>query len=268
MALTGSGVSRRAILRRTGAVRMSKAGPEQFTTTHWTLVLAAVARHEPTGAEAFARLCERYYPPLYGYLRRRGHAPEDAQDLIQGFLTQVLEKDVLRHADPARGRFRAFLLTSLKHHAANVHVRATAAKRGGGSLVSLELAEAERRYCREPRHVVTPERLYDRRWALTLVEGALAALRAEFRTAGREPFFDAVRGHLIGEGDAAPYREIGERFGMTEPAMKVSVHRMRRRYRDLLRTMVAETVADEGDVDDELRFLMSVLRAGPAGQAW
>jgi RNA polymerase sigma factor (sigma-70 family) len=239
---------------------MSNAGPEQFTTTRWTLVLAAVIRHEPSGAEAFARLCERYYAPLYGYLRRRGHAPEEAQDLTQGFIVQLIEKDVLRHVDPARGRFRAFLLTSLKHYAANIHVRATAAKRGGGaSMLSLDLAAAERRYCHEPHHGLTPECLYDRRWALTVLEAGLTALRMEFRSAGRESVFDAVHGHLTGEGEES-YREIGERVDMTETAVKVAVHRMRRRYREVLRTLVAETVDDEREVDDELRFLMSVLR--------
>jgi RNA polymerase sigma-70 factor (ECF subfamily) len=239
---------------------MSNAGPEQFTTTRWTLVLAAVIRHEPSGAEALARLCERYYSPLYGYLRRRGHRPEEAQDLTQSFIAQLIEKDGLRHVDPARGRFRAFLLTSLKHYAANIHDRATAAKRGGGaSLLSLDLAAAERRYCHEPQHGLTPECLYDRRWALTVLEAGLTALRLEYRSAGREPFLDAVHEHLTGEGEES-YREIGERFDMTEAAVKVAVHRMRRRYRDLLRILVAETVDDEREVDDELRFLMSVLR--------
>lgn len=241
---------------------MSMADNGQFTTTRWTLVLAAVRRQEPSGAEAFARLCERYYPPLYSYLRRRGHAPEDAQDLAQGFIAHLLEKDVLRHADPARGKFRAFLLTSLKHYAANVHMRAGAAKRGGGQpVLSLDAVSAERRYSREPTHGVTAERLYDRRWALTVLEDALTALRVEFRAAGREPFFDAVRGHLTGDHDAFSYQEIGERFGKTEAAVKVAVHRLRQRYREILRAGVAETVDDEGEVDDELRFLMSVLRA-------
>ena len=240
---------------------MAKADNGQFTTTSWTLVLAAVSRQEPSGAEAFARLCERYYQPLYGYLRRRGHAPEDAQDLAQGFIAHLLEKDVLRHADPARGKFRAFLLTSLKHYAANVQIRAGAAKRGGGrAALSLDMAAAEHRYCREPTDGVTAEDLYDRRWAFTVLEGALTALRAEFRAAGRELFFDAVRGHLTGDHEASSYQEIGERFGKTEAAMKVAVHRMRQRYRDVLRTIVAETVDDEREVDDELRFLMSVLR--------
>ena len=240
---------------------MSMAERDQFTTTRWTLVLAATSRHDPAGAEAFARLCERYYAPLYSYLRRKGQAPEDAQDLAQGFIAHVIEKDVLRHADPARGRFRAFLLTSLKHYAVNEHVRAAAAKRGGGvPFVSLDLEAAERRYRHEPRDGITPERLYDRRWALAVLDRALTCLRAEFRAAGREAFFDAVRGHLTGEADAASHRETGNCFGMSENAVRVTVHRMRRRYRELLRTEVAETVDDEREVDDELRYLISALR--------
>ena len=173
----------------------------------------------------------------------------------------LMEKDVLRQADPARGRFRGFLLTALKHYATNVHVRATAAKRGGGGpLLSLDLEAAERRYHHEPRDDATPERLYDRRWALTVLERALTRLRAESRAAGREPFVDAVHEHLTGDGGAASYRDLGDRFGMTENAIKVTVHRMRRRYRDLLRDEVAETVESEREVDDELHYLMSALR--------
>lgn len=240
---------------------MSKAD-YGFSTTRWTLVLAAVSRQDASGADAFARLCERYYSPLYGYLRRRGHAPEDAQDLAQGFIAHLLEKDALRHADPARGKFRAFLLTSLKHYAANESIRAAAAKRGGGrTALSLDLAAEEHRYTREPADGVTAEHVYERRWALTILEDALRSLRAEFRAAGREPFFDAIRAHLTGDHDAPSYQEIGQRFGKTATATKVAVHRTRERYRELLRTIVAETVDDERDVDEELRFLMSVLRA-------
>lgn len=237
------------------------AARNQFTTTRWTLVLAAKNRHDAAGSSAFARLCERYYAPLYSYLRRRGHTPEDAQDLTQTFITHLIEKDVLRHADPARGRFRAFLLTSLKHFATNEHVRATAAKRGGGApVLSLDLDAAERRYQNEPRDDVTPERLYDRRWALAVLERTLARLRAEFRAAGREGFFDAVQWTLTGDTEAISYREIADRFGMTESALKVTVHRIRRRYRELLRAEVAETVESEREVEEELRYLMAALR--------
>jgi RNA polymerase sigma factor (sigma-70 family) len=236
------------------------AAPNQFTTTRWTLVLAAKRRNDPAGAEAFARLCERYYEPLYSYLRRRGWTAEDAQELTQGFMARLIEKELLRHADPARGRFRAFLLTSLKHYAANEHVRATAAKRGGAqTFLSLDLEAAEDRYRNEPRDDLTPERLYERRWALAVLERALDALRAEFRANGRETLYDAVHQRLMGETDTPPYRTIAERFGTSESAVKVTVHRMRRRYGELVRTEVAGTVESEKAVDDELRYLLTAL---------
>jgi RNA polymerase sigma-70 factor (ECF subfamily) len=236
------------------------AAPNEFTTTRWTLVLAAKRRNDPAGSEAFARLCERYYEPLYSYLRRRGSAPEDAQELTQGFVARLIEKDLLRHADPARGRFRAFLLTSLKHYAANEHVRTTAAKRGGAhSFLSLDLEAAEDRYRNEPRDDLTPERLYERRWALAVLERALDALRAEFRANGRETFYDAVRESLMGESGSPSYRTIAERFETSESAVKVTVHRMRRRYRELVRAEVAGTVESEEAVDDELRYLQTAL---------
>lgn len=232
----------------------------QFTTTRWTLVLAAKRRDDPAGSDAFARLCERYYEPLYGYLRRHGWTPEDAQDLTQGFMARLIEKELLRHADQARGKFRAFLLTSLKHYAANEHVRATAAKRGGAqSFQSIDLEAAEQRYRNELRDDLTPEHLYERRWALAVLERALVALRTEFRANGRDTFFDAVRGRLIGEAETAPYCEIAEQFGMSEAAVKVTVHRMRRRYRELVRAAVAETVESEEAVDDELGYLLTAL---------
>jgi RNA polymerase sigma factor (sigma-70 family) len=235
---------------------------DYFMTTRWTLVVAAKRRHDPAGSDAFARLCERYYDPLYGYLRRRGQTPEDAQDLLQGFIARLLEKDVLRHADPARGKFRAFLLTALKHYAANEHVRATAAKRGGGEpVLSFDRETAEGRYRHEPRDDLTPERLYERRWAVAVLERALDSLRIECRANGREAFFDAVHGSLTGDGDTGPYRQIADRFGMTQSAVGVSVHRLRLRYRDLVRAEVAETVESEPAVDDELRHLLSALGA-------
>ena len=234
--------------------------PDPFTTTRWTLVLAAKNRDDPAGSDAFARLCDRYYEPLYTYLRRRGQTAEDAQDLIQGFVARLIEKDVLRHADPSRGKFRAFLLTALKHYAANEHARATADKRGGNQPSQpLDLEAAEGRYRHELRDDLTPERLYDRRWALAVLERALAALRAEYRGNGREAFLDAVQGNLTGEGGRAPHREIAERFGMTESSVRVTVHRMRLRYRDLVRAEVAETVESEEAVDEELRYLLSAL---------
>jgi RNA polymerase sigma-70 factor (ECF subfamily) len=239
------------------------AAPDQFTTTRWTLVLAAKRRSDPAGSEAFAQLCARYYEPLYSYLRRRGRTPEDAQDLMQGFMARLVEKELLRHADPESGRFRAFLLTSLKHYVANEHVRTTAIKRGGAQpFLSLDLQAAEDRYRNEPRDDLTPEHLYERRWAMAVLERALVALRAEFRENGRETFYDAVHESLIGESDTPLYRTIAERFGTSESAVKVTVHRMRRRYRELVRDEVAGTVESEAAVDDEVRYLMTALGGG------
>ena len=238
------------------------AATDKFTTTRWTLVLAAKRRDDPAGSEAFARLCERYYEPLYAYLRRRGQNAEDAQDLMQGFIARLLEKDVLRHADPDRGRFRAFLLTALKHYAANERVRATAEKRGGPHRsLPLDGDAVEGRYLHGSRHELTPERLYDRSWALAVLGRALTVLRAEFRESGREAFFDAVRASLTGEDDRAPSRDIAGRFGMTEASVRVTVHRMRLRYRTLVRAEVAATVEGEEAVDDELRYLQMALGA-------
>ena len=236
------------------------AAPDDFATTSWTLVLEAKRRDTPAGSEAFARLCERYYEPLYTYLRRRGQTAEDAQDLMQAFIARLIEKDILRHVDPARGKFRAFLLTALKHYAANEHARATADKRGGNQRsLPLDLEAAEGRYRHELADDLTPERLYDRRWALAVLERALAALRAECRANGREAFLDAVHGSLTGEGDRVPHREIAERFSMTESAVRVTVHRLRLRCRDLVRAEVAQTVESEETVEEELRYLLSAL---------
>jgi RNA polymerase sigma-70 factor (ECF subfamily) len=235
--------------------------PDRFTTTRWTIVLAAKHRDDPSGSDAFARLCKRYYEPLYAYLRRNGRTASDAEDLTQGFMTRLIEKDILRHADPARGRFRSFLLTALKHYAVNEHVRAAAVKRGGRQLSpALDFEAVERRVI-EPRDDLTPERLYDRRWALAVLERALSVLRDECRTSGREAFFDAVHGSFTGDADRARYRDVAERFGMTEPSVRVAVHRLRLRYRELVRAEVADTVESDEAVDEELRYLQAILSA-------
>ncbi len=236
------------------------ATPKRFPTTRWTLVLAAGTRHDPEGAEAFERLCERYYEPLYAYLRRQGRLPDDAQDLMQGFVERLLAKEILRRADPARGRFRAFLLTSLKYYVANEHMRAAAAKRGGDRVHEpIDLRAVEERCRCGNRDALTPERLYDREWALAVLQRALGQLREEARAAGRAEFFDAVHDSLVDDAPPASYRAIGARFGMTETAVRVRVHRLRRRYRDLLRAAVAETVGSDREVEEELRYLRSAL---------
>jgi RNA polymerase sigma-70 factor (ECF subfamily) len=171
-----------------------------------------------------------------------------------------MEKDVLRHADPARGRFRAFLLTALKHYVANEHVRATADKRGGAeAALPIDLETAEGRYGDQLQNDRTPERLYDRQWALAVLEGALVALRIECQANGRGALLDAARAMLTGDHDRVGYKDIARRFGMSESGARVAVHRLRVRYRDLVRAAIAQTVDSDKAVDDELRYLRAAL---------
>jgi RNA polymerase sigma-70 factor (ECF subfamily) len=235
-------------------------GPARFAITRWSLVLEAGGGSTPHAAAALATLCEIYWYPLYAYLRRRGYSAEDAQDLTQGFFARLLDKQTLEAARPERGRFRSFLLTSLQHYALNDWDRARAQKRGGGvPVLSLDFETAEGRYQMEPRDEVTPERLFDRRWALALLDRTLARLRAEWRSAGKEAVFEVLKPALTGDPDDDSYAQIGSRLGRTEGAVKVSVHRLRRRFRDLLREEIAETVDSANQIDEELRHLLTVV---------
>jgi RNA polymerase sigma-70 factor (ECF subfamily) len=239
---------------------MSLAPDSQFHTTHWSLIAAAADKDHEQSRAALAELCEAYWYPLYAFLRRKGNSPEDATDLVQGFFAALLEHDFLADADQNRGRFRAFLLTALWRFASKEHAKHSAKKRGGGrAKLSLDFAEAERRYRHEPADEWTAERIYERRWALIVLDRTLARLREEHAAAGKLAQFEALKGCLTGEG-AEPLRAIAERLGMTEGAVKVAVHRLRQKYRDLLRSKVAQTVAAEEDVDDELRLLLAALR--------
>ena len=248
------------------------AGPAHFATTRWTLVVAAgAARRDgtPEARKALGELCTLYWYPVYAYVRRRGKNAEDALDLTQGFFTRLIEKNDLAAADPARGRFRAWLLASVKHYLANEWDRATAKKRGGGRAVfslDIDADDAEGRYRREPAHSLTPERIFDRRWALTTLEQALVALEAQCGQEGKAELFQALRPTLTAEatGDVTPYRQVAGQLGMSEGAVKVTAHRLRRQYRDLLRQAIAETVERPEDVDDEIRDLFAAL-ARPAG---
>lgn len=228
----------------------------RFPTTRWTLVRVAGSTPSSQSHEALAALCEAYWYPLYACLRRRGIPTDDAQDLTQGFLARVIEKGALARADPARGRFRSFLLASLTHYAANERDRAVARKRGGPPL---ELGVAEARYQLEPHSDLTPERLFERRWALTLLTRVLSRLRQEFEAQGKEPTFDALKRWLTGDGGGVSYRETAAGLGLSEPAVRVAVHRLRRRYQALLRDEVARTVATPRDVDGEIQYLRRAI---------
>ncbi len=231
-----------------------------FPSTLWTVVLHA-GRNDPAEAQsALAQLCRDYWYPLYSFTRRRGHSPHDAQDLTQGFFAHLLEKRALGHVDPQMGRFRTFLLASLKNFLANDRDRAHAVKRGGGQTIfSLDQADAESRFRLEPSHESTPERNFERQWALTLLDQTLAALRDEYHAAGKGDLFEELKAVLTGPANA--YAEIAVRLGRSEGAIKVAVHRLRRRYREVLRGRIAETVGD-ADVDDEMRHLVAALGEG------
>lgn len=237
-----------------------EAGPRRFESTRWSLVLAARDGGAAGAAEALAALCAAYWYPLYAFVRRKGYDAESARDLVQGFFTRFLEKGDLASVDRAKGRFRTFLMTSCTHFLANHADRERALKRGGGrSPVPIEGVEAERRYGREPSHTMTAERLFERRWATTLLENVLAALGAEMARAGKSRQFEALRPALVGDGGRVPYAQIAAELGISEEAARVAAQRLRRRYRDRLRAEVAQTIDDPAGVDDEIRSLFAAL---------
>lgn len=233
----------------------------RFVTTHWSLVLAAAEHPNPDAEGALAALCEQYWYPLYSFVRRSGYDPDEARDLTQAFFARVIEKRFLREARPERGHFRAFLLACLKHFLANEWHRAGTRKRGGDRrLVPLdELGEA--RYRREPADLETPERLFERRWALTVLERALGALDRKVAGKPSARLLARVRPLLAGEGAGESYRVVAGELGMSEGAVKTGVCRLREDFRTLLRDEIARTVADPADVDREIRFLLEALGA-------
>jgi RNA polymerase sigma-70 factor (ECF subfamily) len=233
--------------------------PSHFATTHWSLVLAARDRAEPGAADALASLCALYWYPLYAYVRRRGHDADAAHDLTQEFFARLLEKDFLAAVDRGKGKFRSFLLAACNHFLANEHDRARARKRGGGRpLLSLDAADAEGRYRAEPAGGLTPEKLFERRWALALLQQVMARLRAEFEARDKGRLFDHLRGFLVGEKGPG-YRQTANELGMTEGAVKVAVHRLRQRYRELLHEEIGRTVTGPEQVEEEVRDLFRAL---------
>ncbi len=232
----------------------------RFPTTHWSIILAAGSPESPRYREALEALCRDYWFPLYAFLRRRGYGPDAAQDCTQGFFAHMLEKQDLCRADPNRGRFRSFLLAMLKHFAADAQERARAQKRGGGkNVVSLDLAEAEARYAAEPAHDLSPEKLFERSWALTVLSRTMARLKQDAIGENKPLLFEQLKAHLGGQEDAVPYRDLAAKVNMTEGAIKVAVHRLRQRYRELLREEVAQTVPTPEEVEDEIRALFTAL---------
>lgn len=242
-------------------MQTSAQGPKAFHTTHWTLVGAA--QSEPAdrtrARTALEELCRTYWYPLYAFARNRGYACADAQDLTQAFFAQFIEGGGFASANPDRGRFRTYLLGAMKHFLANDWHRARRLKRGGGTaFLEWDALAPEARYALEPQGSGDPDTSFDREWAVRLTEAALARLRAESEAEGKATLFSALQGSLT--GNEPPRTETAARLGMTEGAMKVAVHRFRKRYRELLRAEVAETVDDPSGVDDEMRYLVTVLR--------
>lgn len=235
------------------------ANPGRFEVTRWSVVIAAADGESTQARAALESLCATYWYPLYAFVRREGHSGEDAQDLTQGFFARLLEKKDLAAVDRTKGKFRSFLLASMKHYLANEWDRSQAQKRGGGiAFISIDDAEAERRYESEPAEQITAEQLFDRRWALTLLDRVLAQLGSEMVAAGKAAQFEELKHGLTGERGAA-YGEIARRLGTTEGAIKVAIHRLRDRYRTLLREEIAQTVGSGADVEEELRQLFSAL---------
>ena len=229
----------------------------QFTTTHWS-VIAAAQEPSPEATEALAALCRAYWYPLYAYVRRKGYSVADAQDLTQEFFARLLAQDWLRVVAPEKGRFRAFLLVTMKRFLANEWHHDMAQKRGAGKQpLSLDTAEAEHRFAAEPP--LAPDELYERRWAMTLLDESLARLEQEFARAGKEEEFNCLKEWLTSERGGIPYKQIAETLGTTEGAARVAVHRLRKQFRASFRQTIAETVAAHDDVEAEMRHLVSVL---------
>ena len=242
----------------------SAPGPREFVTTLWSLVAAARTdgRGGSEARRAMEALCTAYWYPLYAFVRSRGYASADAQDLTQAFFARIIEAGGFGGADRERGRFRSYLLGAMKHFLANEWRRGRARKRGGGAvLLELDALEPEARYALEAASADEPETVFDRAWARQCVDHAMTRLRAEYRDAGKAEVFDALRLSLTGE--ELSRRDIAGRLGMTEGAVKVAIHRLRRRYRDLLRAEVRETVVEPADIEDEMRYLVAILRRNP-----
>jgi RNA polymerase sigma-70 factor (ECF subfamily) len=232
-----------------------------FVTTRWTVVLTAGRSRSADARGAMEKLCRTYWHPIYAFVRRRGYSVEDAQDLTQEFFARLLEKKWLDDVDPVKGRFRSFLLTSLKHFLANEWDKARAQKRGGGQvLIPIDVKTAESSCGFEPADNVTAEKIFERRWALTLLDQVLQRLREEYLHEGKGRLFEQLKPTLTEASRSVAYAEIAKRLEMSEGAVKVAVHRLRQRYRNLLREEIAHTVASDDEVEDEIHSLFAAFQ--------
>jgi RNA polymerase sigma-70 factor (ECF subfamily) len=239
----------------------SAAGRAAFATTHWSVVVEAGQRDSPKASEAMAQLCQTYWYPLYAYVRKKGHAAPDAQDLTQEFFARLLAGNYVGGADGRKGKFRSFLLGTFEHFLAKEWRRAQAQKRGGGrTLASLDAMDAENRYLVEPADELTAERIFDCRWADTVLGQAMTRLREECQSEGKALLFEKAEPLLSGGGAGEAYTTLAASLGMNEGAFKMAVHRLRRRYGELVRAEIAQTVSTPEAVEEELRYLCAVLR--------
>jgi DNA-directed RNA polymerase specialized sigma24 family protein len=236
-------------------------GAAQFANTHWSVVLSAADKRSPTRALAsLEKLCRIYWNPLYFYARREGESPHDAQDLTQEFFARLLEKDLLDSVDRTKGRFRSFLLAAFKHFLSNERDKARAQKRGGGQfLIPIDVQNTETHYGFEPVEQMTAEKIFERRWAMVLLEQTAARLREEYERDGKIKLFEQIKVTLTEPRGAIAYADLGRALNMSEGAVKIAVHRLRLRYRAVLRAEVADTLADPADVEDEVRQIFRAL---------
>jgi RNA polymerase sigma-70 factor (ECF subfamily) len=231
-----------------------------FPTTHWSRVVTAHDRATPEARDALAELCRAYWYPLYAFVRRKGHAPEEAQDLVQGLFASLLERDDLHTLEPARGRLRSFLMACCDHYLAKHHAHERALKRGGGhKLIAIDHSEGEARFGGEPSHELTAERLFERHWALTLLDQVLGRLDAEMERTDRRLLYKRLQPVLFAQEGGPTYRQIAAELSLSEGAVKMAAHRLRSRYRELLRAEIALTVDDPAEVDAEIAALLDAL---------
>jgi RNA polymerase sigma-70 factor (ECF subfamily) len=239
---------------------VTAASLAEFATTHWSVVVAAGDARSPQSAAALETLCRAYWFPLYAYVRRQGSSPEEAQDLTQEFFARLLDKKYVGHAHPELGKFRTFLLTSLKHFLVSEWRKTERQKRGGGQApISWDADAAEKCYAAEPPGELTSEKIYEKRWAIALMERVLARLRDDYHAADKDRLFEQLKTCVWGDESPRPYAEIATQLGLTEGAVKTSVHRLRQRCRELLRAEIAQTVARAEEIDDELPHLIEVF---------
>jgi RNA polymerase sigma-70 factor (ECF subfamily) len=231
-----------------------------FATTHWSVVLAASATDSAQALGALERLCSIYWYPIYAFVRRQGHNPADAQDLTQQFFTNLLEKEHLKRLHHRAGKFRSFLLKLLQHFLSNEWQKVRAQKRGAGCApISFDALEAEQRYRLEPIDTASPERAFERHWARALIQRTLARLREEYAAGGKSELFERLKDYQPGEHGALSYSELGAQLGLSEAAVKVAMHRLRRRHRDLLQEEIAQTVTSRAEQEEEVRYLLGLF---------